>query len=262
MRVLSVVSALALCFAACTNDFGSFSFGREDGSVTDAGGVSPEGGAGGAAGEDDAGADASASPGDASVDSGGMDSGGERDAAPEEDAAEEPGPDAAMDSAQPGDAASVETDAEVDSGQQDSGFSVAVCRDALEPLVPDGRNMCAGCGCWGCGLEVVACLQSGDAAEDALCSDVLQCALQNSCQVWDCYCSSPGCGGGPNGDGPCVAEMNDAADGRKSQVMSIWQSDDDSEPLVRALEAISCLVGRHADSPGGASSGMCEAECL
>jgi hypothetical protein len=263
MRALLTVSALALFWAGCTNDFGAFSFGPQDGAVADAANGSPEGGAEDAAAAEDAGPEASVPSTDSGMDSGQTDSGGEPDAAPGQDAAE-PEQDASMDSG-PAEDAAVETDAGVDSGQQQDagGFDAAACRAALEPLVLDGRVICDDCGCWGCGFEVMGCLQSGDGAEDALCSDVLECALQNSCQVWDCYCNEPNCGGGdPDGTGPCVAEMNAAAGGQKAEVFSVWQSDDGTEPLVRALDAVRCLIGSHQRSPGGASSGVCEADCL
>ncbi len=260
MRALLAICGAALLCASCTNDFGAFSFGDGGESSPQEAGVSPKEGA-----VDDASADAdtgsSAGSSDAGMDSGGSDPGGGRDGGPGEAGLAGRG-DAAMDSGEAGDNAEAGRDS--DTGRQDAGTpGEAACRAAFEPLVPAGRDGCDDCGCSVCSVEVVSCLQSGDTNEDALCSCVVQCALESACKVWDCYCSSTSCdASSQDGDGPCVSEMNAAAGGHKTEVMLIWQSGDEKEPLVRALDAVGCLAGRHVNSPGGASRGACESECL
>ncbi len=266
-----VLASLAL---ACTNDFGAFSFRAPDGSSpADASSAYEDGATAQYDAGGNAGADAGETANDAAVDSGGTDageggsggSGGEADSGPVTDGATA-GSDAAADAGQAGDGAAADTGTGGSGGQQDAApFDEQACRDDLGPLVPAGREACDDCACSisSCGAEVVSCLDSGDAAEDALCSAVLQCALENLCQVWDCYCLDPNCGGSsPDGQGPCVSEMNAAVGGQKTEVLLVWQSSDESEPLVRALDAVSCMIGRHRRSPGGASSGTCETECL
>lgn len=262
MRASPLVWVLVLLCSGCTNDFGAFSFRGVDGSMPTEGGVSsPDGAAEDAA--VDAEAESSVSSGEAGVDSGRADSGAERDGGAGENGGGSGG-DAAMDSGNAEDGAAAEAGGSVDTGQQDAeSVEEAACRSAFEPVVPDGRYTCDDCGCSGCGDEITSCLQSGDAAEDGLCREVVRCALENSCQVWDCYCSASNCGGGSlDGDGPCVAEMNAAVGGQKAEVMQVWDSGDETEPLVRALDAVSCLVGRDRRSPGGFRRGACESECL
>jgi hypothetical protein len=253
------------------NDFDAFSFFAPDGSsLADGGSASQEDATATNEAGYDPGAGVKETVGDAGVNAGGMDSGkgdsgGKPDSSPEAGGATA-GNDAAGDSGQAGDSEAADTETDGSGGQQDARpFDEQACRYGLEPLVPSSRDACADCACSksSCGYQVVSCLDSGNAAEDALCTAVLRCALQKACQVWDCYCIDPNCGApSPDGQGPCVSEMNAAVDGHKREVMQVSKSSDQSEPLVRALQAVSCMIGSHRRSPGGASSGACETECL
>ncbi|MDH5674015.1 MAG: hypothetical protein OEZ06_17800 [Myxococcales bacterium] len=238
----------------CTNDFDAFEFGDGDSDATALGDGS-SGGAG-ADGKLDGGGGATQT---ADASGGGGGSGGSTvDAASDGSAVD--GMDASADSS-----TTTTTDAGLDAGKDtgttpgdDSGVD-QVCATVLDPIVPVGRGNCTSCGCQSCDVVIGACLDSGDSVKDALCSDVVACALTNRCHDWDCYCTDMACN---NPSGPCVAEMEAAAGGKKTEVVAIRTAGLSTEPLVRAMNVIDCTIGLHARSPGGATTGMCTSECL
>jgi hypothetical protein len=123
---------------------------------------------------------------------------------------------------------------------------------------------CRACSCDRCAAPVVDCATLGDPTSRRLCEDVFVCAMENTCQDFTCYCATAGCGSPGNvGDGPCAELMNIAANGTRSTVDALREADPPNydEPLMRAVRAISCVLGVHPASPGGAAPGRCNDAC-
>jgi hypothetical protein len=160
------------------------------------------------------------------------------------------------------DAAAVTPDAGVvvDAAAPDDA-AVAMCSAAWSSTSLS-LSACSTCACASCADPVTACLSVGTALEAQHCTDVFVCAVQHDCKGWDCYCTNTKCGA-PNasGEGPCVAQIEAAAGGKRVQVMSIEQAGDPNEPLVRAMNAIGCVLGLDSHSPGGPKAGQCDATC-
>jgi hypothetical protein len=156
-------------------------------------------------------------------------------------------------------------DAAIDAGGVDASEpppDPGPCLDAWS-ATPPGPTACGDCACASCTTAVAACLTEGSPSEQALCADVLACAITNDCMEWDCYCTSPQCGSPtPDGNGPCVAVINAAAGGTRDDVVSISVAADPQEPLVRANAAVRCVIGASRRSPGGEAAGSCNADCL
>jgi hypothetical protein len=241
---------LALCalLAACTHDFGAFAFADErEGGARDA--RTPEQPPG--AGEQAPGTDAGTRMRDAAVPP------TRRDAALDLDASlgDAIAPPEPMDGA---------AEAGADAGPPDTGPPPPDPGPCLEAWTstPPGPETCRDCACSDCTLAVHACLTEGSTTEQALCNDVLACAIANDCQEWACYCNSPQCGSpGPDGNGPCVAQINAAAGGGRDQVNAIMAAGDPQEPLVRANAAVRCVIGASNRSQGGRATGHCVEPC-
>lgn len=157
-------------------------------------------------------------------------------------------------------------DGDGDSGDADAGAAEArtICTADFTPIVPESKTGCANCGCDMCVPEIVSCTSAGSEAQDALCLAVLECALVSDCTGWDCYCNASNCGAssGTDGDGPCTEAINAATGGQRDTWDVIRAGGDTNEPLVRALNAIFCTLGRHKKSTGGTPDGLCNGECL
>ncbi|MDH5675746.1 MAG: hypothetical protein OEZ06_26715 [Myxococcales bacterium] len=141
---------------------------------------------------------------------------------------------------------------------------VEACGSSLSALTPALAADCLDCGCGECALAVLDCVDSGDSEASAACGAVLRCALEQGCQDWDCYCTSPPCGApGSDGDGPCVAEINAAVGGAGGRMMvdAVRASGDPRLPLNRAARAIECTLGLHPRAVGGPVDGLCEGAC-
>ncbi|HKP61204.1 MAG TPA: hypothetical protein VJV78_30955, partial [Polyangiales bacterium] len=138
-------------------------------------------------------------------------------------------------------------------------------RDASDLPRPDPPSAeCRGCACDACASAILDCLHNGSAVERGLCRDMLTCALRERCQEYDCYCASSGCAFPDGiGDGPCAEEINAAAGGTRSRVIALRNADppDLNEPLVRATQAIACILGEHPSSPGPTIAGNCNVKC-
>jgi hypothetical protein len=239
-----VIRAAALCgcwlLAACTQDFDAFEFeaeadGDRDEAVSGARDASSAGAGAGGRGGVDAGDTVDGL--DASTGTGGADSGGE--------------PPTGMTS----DASAGDADAATDPG--DAGAQPdPTCVTAWTDTTP-GPASCGDCACSACTAPVLACLMQGSASEQSLCHDVVACALESGCRD-DCYCQSAQCGApDATGDGPCAAQMSAAAGGGgRNQVTQILSAADPNEPLVRAMQAVQCVLGASSDQPG-----VCELEC-
>jgi hypothetical protein len=52
-----------------------------------------------------------------------------------------------------------------------------------------------------------------------------------------------------------------SAGGERTEVMSIESSGDTTQPLVRAKNAIACVLGLDSRSSGGPLTGYCDATC-
>lgn len=250
--VLCAAALLLPLLAACTRDFSAYGF--DHGSQRDSASRSPDAGhalpdAGNAAEE------ANAEPLPPPVHAG-----------REPDAAAQAGhvaltpdvPDRPADQLDPSDAGA-EDAARIDAGQTE-------CAATFRELsLPDARaTECQSCACDSCARAILDCLHYGSQVERGLCRDVLSCALRERCQEYDCYCSSPRCGRPDgSGDGPCGAEILAAAGGNRGRVMSLRNANprDRDEPLVRAAQAIACILGERRNSGGPTVAGSCNALC-
>jgi len=101
-------------------------------------------------------------------------------------------------------------------------------------------SSCDQCLCTSCVSEVLACQNTGNAADDAKCDAVVDCGVANSCSGIDCYCgaaSALACATAPAG--ACIAEIETAA-GSDSPVtiVSLFMSTDN--PVGRAAAVGSC----------------------
>lgn len=132
------------------------------------------------------------------------------------------------------------------------------------PSLQFGSEMCRDCACGSCAQPMVDCLGLSDEAKRAACRAVLACAMRNNCQIGDCYCKGTSCGApSESGDGPCAAEIEKAAGGKRSVVQSKLQDETlpADEPLGRAQRAIGCLFGTDDASPGPTLPASCGGAC-
>jgi hypothetical protein len=275
-----------LLLAGCTQDFGAFEFAG-DGSEQASGplpsrtGGAHDGAMGGRGSEGHAG-DAGTSGEDLDADSAPLDGTNgssmmtDRDGAPDTSLDPAEGGAAGAAGAEGGDAGHGEdseagagggggSSGEADAGGGDAGAGEPVdaelCHDAWADAEV-GSTTCADCACEACAEPVWSCLTTGSTNAQALCHAVLACAIAQGCRDWDCYCASPQCGSpSASGDGPCAAEMNAAAFGTRDEVSSIISSHNPAEPLVRAHDAIRCVIGIARRSTGGPLAGACEGQC-
>lgn len=253
---------------ACTRDFGKFEFdspdsGHKKNSRTADGGpgdaAAPASGGGGSGGTSSPNHRHDAGHGTASTDGGKEQT---RDAATHNmDAAAVLDTGTSADTGTtPMDAATGTPDAAPDTSVPDDA-AIGMCSSAWTSASLSA-NACSTCACGSCTDPVTACLTGGTTAEAQLCIDVFACALQNDCKDWDCYCNEQKCGAPQkSGDGPCAAQMDAAANGQRSEVMAIRQAGDPNQPLVRAMNAIGCVLGLDPNSPGGPKAGQCDATC-
>jgi hypothetical protein len=271
-RLLSLVLCAGLC--ACTRDFDAFDFDApadaKGGSTRDAA-VSP-------ASDGDAGPERPGSARRRTVDAGAQQTSdsGTGGVGPGTDAAAATVDGGAVDAGSiVSDAGSVVADAGnaqsdagsanhdaavVDAGVADDA-SVEMCSAAWSGTSLSA-SACSTCACASCSEPVTACLTLGTEAEVQQCTGVFVCAIQHDCKDWACYCTAEKCGApSASGDGPCVAEMEAAAGGKRVKVMSILQGGDANEPLVRAVNATGCVLGFDSHSPGGTRAGQCDATC-
>jgi hypothetical protein len=238
--------ALLPWVAACTHDFGSFSY-RDDADASVTGTAEP-------------GSDA-AQPANASGDGGrtaprsdaAVAAGGREPPETTDASAHDAGSDA-MDAGSAADAAPT------DSGSEPVSPETMTCRAALQ--ANSASESCGSCGCERCAGEVASCLGGSDGGSDPLCAAVVACAIENDCRFWGCYCRSPQCArNAATGDGPCAAAMEAAAGGAKAVVMAKWASTDLADPLVRARNLIACTLGLDAQHPLGPVNGLCVESC-
>jgi hypothetical protein len=259
---------------ACTRDFDKFEFDSSDGGhdrssrIADGGpgdAAAPASNAGGSGGTPSPHHARDAGHSNASTDAG---SDQTHDAALQNmDAAAMPdtGTTTADAGTPPNDAASGTPDAAPDTSVPDTSVpddaAIGMCSSEwTSASLP--ANACSTCACGSCTDPVTACLTNGSAAEAQLCIDVFACALQNDCKDWDCYCTEQKCGAPlKSGDGPCAAQMDAAANGKRTEVMAIREAGDPNQPLVRAMKAIGCVLGLDEHSPGGPKTGRCDATC-
>ena len=257
---LTLIASLALLvlpvLAACTRDFGSFSY-RDDGGASTAAGSQAGSDAGRQQSPNVAGDGGPAQPGpDAAARDGGR-------VPPGDGGTFVPGADGAVtDAGEIADAAdaAAAADAAVDAGNTPLSPETMACRDVVQANA--GGESCASCSCGSCAGEVASCLGSNDGDADPLCAAVVSCAIQNDCRFWGCYCRTPQCARtSPTGDGPCVAAIEAAAGGAKAVVMAKWASTDLADPLVRARNLIACTLGLDAQHPLGPITGQCDDTC-
>ncbi len=132
------------------------------------------------------------------------------------------------------------------------------------PDLKTGSAICRYCACNSCAAPIVECLDVGDPTQRALCRGVLACAVRTHCKDGSCYCTGDGCGY-PNasGDGPCVAEIEAAAGGKRARVTELRQLDPAprDQPYIRAITAITCLYGSDDASPGATVTEQCMTSC-
>jgi hypothetical protein len=117
-------------------------------------------------------------------------------------------------------------------------------------LLLEAQTDCTRCACAWCTTLVLDCFVSGDAARDTACRTIVDCARANSCSNTDCYCGDP-----PISDtcatmaqGPCVAEIQDAAGTTDIGLIAGYQQDPNH------------AIGR-ASLLGGCAATNCAAEC-
>lgn len=238
---LRVSLLCCLLWCGCTRDFSAFQFSKDSGaSSAGRGGIGsndapagrePDGpkmaGLGGSSGA--AGGGMGGVTADAAAGSGGSDDGGTDDA--DVDSAAE---DAML---------------ECNAGwNEDLGLSDA-CRE---------------CSCARCAEPVNDCVTLGDMRARQLCETVFLCAMENGCQDYSCYCATTGCNNpSASGDGPCALAMDQAAGGKRADVDRLRgaKPPDYNQPLMRAVRAISCVLGVHPMSPGPNEKGQCAEAC-
>lgn len=101
---------------------------------------------------------------------------------------------------------------------------------------------CQACQCSQCATETVACENSADSQENALCAGVLTCAFDNGCAGDSCLCGQDSaflCTLGPTG--PCVEEIRAAA--MTSDLLTILSRQADPQyPAGRAHAVSECLL--------------------
>jgi hypothetical protein len=117
---------------------------------------------------------------------------------------------------------------------------------------------CTQCACDQCTSPTLDCLSRGSDEERSLCTSLFACALNHGCHDWDCYCTTMSCRMGNSApDGPCVAQMDAAAGGKREQVVAVHQANDPNQALVRAVRAIGCATGQSRSAVGGMMTGKC-----
>jgi hypothetical protein len=102
------------------------------------------------------------------------------------------------------------------------------------------ENNCERCACMQCLEAVTACMKSGDAARDAKCLAVENCAVAKHCSGMACYCGTSTffqCAFVANG--PCRAEV-EAAAGTSSPTQIDSQTNDPNTALGRAVKLGDC----------------------
>jgi hypothetical protein len=103
-----------------------------------------------------------------------------------------------------------------------------MCLDTL------AKNDCERCGCMQCLEAVTACMASGDAARDAKCLAVENCAVEKHCSGMACYCGTASfieCAFFANG--PCKSVI-EAAAGSSNPSVTESQRQDPNTALGRA----------------------------
>jgi hypothetical protein len=101
-------------------------------------------------------------------------------------------------------------------------------------------NDCERCACMQCTEAVTACSASGNAARDAKCTAVEQCAIENHCSGSPCYCGDSSffeCGLRANG--PCKSVIEDAT-GTSNATLIENQRQDPNTALGRAQALGEC----------------------
>ncbi|HEY2734959.1 MAG TPA: hypothetical protein VGI70_13280 [Polyangiales bacterium] len=270
MRVRALTYLLGLAAISCTNDFSNFGFatsapepGRDSGAAT----------SGATATTFDAAPAADSGGPDSAADSGGPEtaadsgrsSGEQAGAGRATDAATKAPSDAPDAASEAGASRDADMSIDDDAGRNDAAPPTHVPTDAERCVIDWNDRMllasCASCACGQCTSPALDCLARGSAGENALCGDLLACALTHHCHDWDCYCSSQGCRGDQTAGGPCVAEMEAAAGGGFDRVLAVHQANDPNQPLVRAVRAIGCTTGQSRSAVGGMMSGKCVDAC-
>jgi len=240
-----VLQLLLLTTAACSRDFSSFEFDHDSGRTRIDPAQTPDGG-----------------PADARA----PDAGG--DAAQVITAGQSGGGVATAGGGAAGTTASADAGAnEDDAGEEDAGVEepdlAPQCRAQWDAAlgVP---SSCRDCACERCAAPVLGCDALGDERARKLCDDVVACALENHCQDYSCYCTSTLCNFPEDvGDGPCAALINQAAGGTRSRVLTLRNAEvpDLANPMIRAVQAVGCVLGVAESSPRPTEAGACAAEC-
>jgi hypothetical protein len=111
----------------------------------------------------------------------------------------------------------------------------------------NATDACRDCACEHCTEEVLNCYISGDAPRDAACKTIAECAADNNCSGFDCFCG-PGQCRPPNG--PCLSELQTALGVGEIGIFEIQ----------RCLEDPDCALYR-ANAFGTCSYDNCSDEC-
>jgi cysteine-rich repeat protein len=117
-------------------------------------------------------------------------------------------------------------------------------------LLPD-NNACAQCSCLNCRSQSVACYGSANATLNARCEAMVACGRDEGCAGPECYCGTASdflCFlGGANG--PCIPEVESAADTRDPLTIELRSMDTDFA-LGRANALASCARAQCATACG------------
>jgi hypothetical protein len=140
-----------------------------------------------------------------------------------------------------------------ESGEECDGGEActAACKAAPQTdqlrCLATARDKCEMCACMNCAATELACRISADAAANAKCSTVIECARKNDCVGVPCYCGTGLVCGGIAGWGPCKVEVEMAAGSTDWTVIDAV-SRDPMSPLAKANMADACRTMQCRDS--------------
>ena len=122
----------------------------------------------------------------------------------------------------------------------DANCKLTITSEQVMCLDTIAENACERCACMQCLEAVTACMASGNAARDAKCVAVENCAVAKHCSGMACYCGTSSffeCAFVANG--PCRAVIEDAA-GTSSPTQIDNQRADPNTALGRAVKLGDC----------------------
>ncbi len=129
------------------------------------------------------------------------------------------------------------------------------CRLALKPeqvaCIEESADACQRCTCLQCAPEKLACRGGPDAAQNQLCSAVVDCSQRSQCLGTPCYCGDPPICGVPRG--PCQTEIEAAAGTRDPWLIEARRRDP-STTLGKAWAFSACRALHCRDVCGAPSA--------